>query len=79
MMTNSRSIRAGGSPARASSRAPRKLKKYRVLCSVTRSEWYEIMAPDEETARRTAFCEGELVKDGDTMDVTECDVEEVQS
>jgi hypothetical protein len=75
-MTTPRSIRAGGSPARASSRAP-KLKKYRVLCAVTRGEWYEIMAPDEDTAWRTAYCEGELVE-GDTTDVTECDIEEVQ-
>ena len=56
-----------------------KLRKFRVLCSVTRSEWYEVQAPDEETARRIAFAEGELVDEGDTTDVTECDVEEVQS
>lgn len=53
------------------------LKKYRVLCSVTRTEWYEIQAPDEETARQTAFCDGELAEQGDTTDVTELDVEEV--
>jgi hypothetical protein len=56
-----------------------KLKTYRVLCAVTRAEWYEIKAPDEDTARREAYCEGELVETGDTTDVTECDVEEVQS
>lgn len=55
---------------------PQKLKKYRVLCAVTRTEWYEILASDEDTARRMAFCAGELVEKGDTTDVTECDVEE---
>ena len=34
---------------------------------------------DEDTARREAFSEGELVETGDTTNVTECDVEEVQS
>jgi hypothetical protein len=77
-MTNPRSIRAASSPKRASPRAP-KLKMYRVLCYVTRSEWYEIEAPDEETARETAFCDGELVEQGDTTDVQDWDVEEVQS
>lgn len=57
----------------------RRLKTYRVLCAVTRAEWYQIDAPDEATARRTAFCEGRLVESGDTTDVTECDVEEVTS
>ena len=57
----------------------KKLRKFRVLCAVTRSEIYEILAPDEETACRNAFCEGELVETGDTTAVTECDVEEVQS
>jgi len=56
-----------------------KLRKFRVLCAVTRAEWYEIEASDEDTARREAFCEGELVETGDTTDVTECDVEEVLS
>ena len=56
-----------------------KLRTYRILCSVTRSEWYEVQARDEETARRIAFTEGELVEQGDTTDVTEWDVEEVQS
>ena len=55
-----------------------KMRKFRVLCAVTRSEWYEILAPDEDTASRTAFSDGELI-DQDTTDVTECDVEEVQS
>lgn len=56
---------------------PPRLKRYRVLCAVTRAEWYEIDAPDESTALRAAFCEGELVEIGDTTDATECDVEEV--
>ena len=56
-----------------------KLRTYRVLCSVTRSEWYEVQARDEATARSIAFTEGELVEQGDTTDVTEWDVEEVQS
>ena len=55
-----------------------KMRTFRVLYAVTRSEWYEILAPDEDTACRTAFSDGELV-DQDTTDVTECDVEEVQS
>jgi len=54
-----------------------KLKTYRVLCAVTRGEWYEIVAPDEATAWRTAFSEGDLVETGDTTDVTECEIEEV--
>ena len=79
-MTSSRSIRAGDSPARASSRAPKlKLKTYHVQCAVTRIEWYLIHAPDAETARSTAFCEGELVEQGDTTNVTELDVEQVRS
>jgi hypothetical protein len=56
-----------------------KLRTFRVLCAVTRAEWYEIDAPGEHTARRNAFCEGELVETGDTTDVAECDVEEVPS
>jgi hypothetical protein len=64
--------------AKAPAKAPR-LKKFRVLCAVTRAEWYEIEAPNEHTARQNAFCEGELVETGDTTDVAECDVEEVQS
>jgi hypothetical protein len=64
--------------AKAPAEAP-KLRKFRVLCAVTRAEWYEIEAPDENTARRDAFCEGKLVETGDTTDVAECDVEEVLS
>ena len=59
------------------SKRSRKLRKYRVLYAVTRAEWYEILARDEDTARREAFCEGDLVETGDTTDVTPCDVEEV--
>jgi len=59
------------------SRRPTKLRKFHVLYAVTRAEWYEILAPDEETARREAFGEGDLVDTGDTTDVTDCDVEEV--
>jgi hypothetical protein len=55
-----------------------KLKTYRVLCAVTRAEWYETKAPDEETAGRKAFSEGKLVKTGDVTDVAECEVEEVK-
>jgi hypothetical protein len=76
-MKNSRPIRAEGSPERASSRAP-KLRKYRVLCAVTRSEWYEILAPDEETAYRTAFCEGELIEEVDVINLVSFDVKEVE-
>jgi hypothetical protein len=58
-------------------RAPR-LKTYRVLYSVRRDEWYEIKAPDEETAGRKAFWEGELFENCDVTDVAECEVEEVK-
>lgn len=80
-MTHARNDSAGSSPERASLRASRttKLKKYRVLCAVTRTEWYEILAPDEEAARRTAFCDGEMTEQGDTTGATELDVEEVAS
>ena len=64
--------------AQAPAEAP-KLRRFRVLCAVTRSEWYAIDAADEDTARREAFSEGELVETGDTTNVTECDIEEVQS
>ena len=60
-------------------RKPRKLKKFRVLYAVTRSEWYEVDAPDADTARNTAFEEGRLADEGKTLDVTECDVEEVEA
>lgn len=59
-----------------SNRKP-KLKRYRVVCSVTRSELYEIYAVDREAALRDAFTDGEMVEIGDTTDVVECDVEEV--
>jgi hypothetical protein len=59
--------------------APTRLRKFRVLCAVTRSEWYEIVAPDKKTAWRTAYCEGELVETGETTDVTECEIQEVTS
>lgn len=54
-----------------------KLSKFRVLYAVTRGEWYEIDAVDEEAAFRDAFTDGELVEQGDTTDVIDCDVEEV--
>jgi len=73
-------IRKHAGPAGAKAPAlARKLKRYRVLYAVTRAEWYEIGAPDEDTARRDAFCEGELVEQGDTTDVTPCYAEEVCS
>jgi hypothetical protein len=55
----------------------KKLKTYRVLYAVTRGEWYEIEAPDADTACDIAFSEGEQVEGGDTTDVVDCDVEEV--
>jgi len=57
--------------------AQSKFRTFRVLCAVTRADWYEILAPDEATARRTAFCKGALVENGNTTDVTECEIEEV--
>ncbi len=85
-MNTALSLSAQSSPERASPRAgesptsdqPRTLKRYRVLCAVTRSEWYEIDAPDEATALRYAFTEGELSEAGDTTDVTEIEAEEVK-
>jgi len=69
--------RAGAkAPVKAHKKA-RKLKTYRVLCAVTRAEWYEIQAPDEDTARRQAFCDGELIDAGDVTDAAACDSEEV--
>ncbi|MFZ1110280.1 MAG: hypothetical protein WAN43_18265 [Rhodomicrobium sp.] len=62
-----------------SKKRPIKMRTFRVLYAVTRSEWYEIDAPDEDTARQTAFSDGELVEQGDTTDVSDWDVEEVQS
>jgi hypothetical protein len=37
------------------------LRTFHVVCSVTRGERYEIRAPDEDTARDTAFSEGKLI------------------
>ncbi len=68
---------AGQAGAKAPAEAP-KLRKFRVLYAVTRSEWYEIEAPDVDTAEGQAFEEGELI-DQDTTNVTTCDAEEVQS
>lgn len=56
-----------------------KLKTFRVLCAVTRGAWYEIDAPDEDTAWRTAYSEGELIDDGKITDVAECEIQEVRS
>ena len=62
----------------APERPPPTLKRYRVLCAVTRAEWYEIDAPDEATALHDAFTDGELSETGDTTDVTEIEAEEVK-
>ena len=56
-----------------------KRKKFRVLCAVTRSEWYEVFAYNAQAARVLAFSTGNLVEEGETTDVTECEVVEVQS
>ena len=74
MTCTSRTIKQVGAQAPAETL---KLRRFRVLCAVTRAEWYEIDAPNEETARHQAFCEGVLVEIGETTDVAECDVEEV--
>ena len=85
-MNTALSLSAQSSPERASPRAgesprsdqPHTLKRYRVLCAVTRAEWYEIDAPDEATALHDAFTDGELSETGDTTDVTEIEAEEVK-
>ena len=41
-----------GEPKGECPERPTKLKRYRVLCAVTRAEWYEIDAPDEAIALR---------------------------
>jgi hypothetical protein len=48
-----------------------KLRTYRVLYAVTRAEWYEIKAPDEQTALQEAIYEGKLVETGHAIDFTE--------
>ena len=55
-----------------------KLKTFRVLYAVTFGDWFEIMAPDEDTARRQAFRDGKLIEIGDVTDVVPCEVEEVR-
>lgn len=73
-------------PARRASAAPKgaaratrkpKLKTYRVLYAVTRSEWYEIEAPNKATALFLGFLDGRLVDTGDSSNVEDCYAEEV--
>ena len=54
-----------------------KLKTYRVLYAVTRSEWYEIEAPNKATALFLGFLDGRLVDTGDSSNVEDCYAEEV--
>lgn len=52
-------------------------RKYRVLYSVTRTEYYEIEAMSPEEATQRAFRDGKLVDAGETTDVTDCDIEDI--
>lgn len=52
-------------------------RKYRVLYSVTRMEYYEIEATSRLEAVQRAFRDGKLVDAGETTDVSECDIEEI--
>jgi len=52
-------------------------RKYRVLYSVTRTEYYEIEATSPEEATQRAFRDGKLVDGGETTDVTDCGSEEI--
>ena len=52
-------------------------RKYRVLYSVTRTEFYEIQATSPEEAAQRAFRDGTLVDVGETTDVTDCDIEDI--
>jgi hypothetical protein len=52
-------------------------RKFRVLYAVTRGEYYEVEAANAEEAIERAFGDGTLVEQGETTDVTDCEVEEV--
>jgi hypothetical protein len=54
-------------------------RKYRVLYAVTRSEYYEIEAANPTEAEDTAFGDGTLVLVGETTDVTDCEVVEIEA
>jgi hypothetical protein len=58
----------------------KRIRKYRVLYAVTRSEYYEIEAADPKDAKDRAFEEGTLIDDsGETTSVEAYDVEEIAS
>lgn len=52
-------------------------RKFRVIYSVTRSEWYEIEAANPDEAFAWAFGHGKCVEVGDPIDITDCAVEEI--
>ncbi len=52
-------------------------RKYRVLYSVTRVEYYEIEAASPEDAMDRAFRDGKLVDIGETTAVNEYDIEDI--
>lgn len=56
----------------------RQTRRYRVMYSVLRREFYEIEATSAEQAKELAFSEGEQVDDCDAMDVDACDIEEIR-
>jgi hypothetical protein len=58
----------------------KRLRKYRVLYAVTRSEYYEIDAATPKEAEDRAFEEGRFIDDsGETTNLVACDVEEIAS
>ena len=55
------------------------MPKYRVLYAVTRGEYYEVEAATEQEAEKIAFCEGTHDEtSGQTTDVVDCEVEEIE-
>jgi hypothetical protein len=54
-------------------------RKYRVLYAITRGEYYEIEAANPTEAKEMAFDEGILVLVGDTTNVVDCEVVEIEA
>lgn len=54
-------------------------RKFSVLYAVTRGEYYQIEAANEEEARDRAFTDGDLVEVGETTDVVPCEVDEIDT
>ena len=56
---------------------PPTLHKYRVLCAVTRAEYYEIEAASESEAERTAFEDGNHVRVDAITEIVACETVEI--